>query len=274
MARSDADLALALDDIAGPDEARAGIGYRLALPAARHDDLKSFRVLLIDRHPLGPTANAVRAALARLSERLAGAGVKIAHASPMLPDAAESARLYTRLLSSRWGADLSRGAFADARREAEALSPHDRSLAAERARGAVMSHRDWLAADMTRAELAQQWGALFREWDVVLCPAMPAPAFPHDHSEPIEERHIRIDGRSYPYLDALVLWAELATTPGLPATVAPLARSQSGLPIGVQIIGPYLEDRTTIAFAGLIEREFGGFVPPPGYAGNQNDHAN
>ena len=37
----------------------------------------------------------------------------------------------------------------------------------------------------------------------------------------------------------------------------------SGLPIGVQIIGGYLEDRTTIAFAGLIEREFGGFTPPP-----------
>ena len=33
--------------------------------------------------------------------------------------------------------------------------------------------------------------------------------------------------------------------------------------IGVQIIGGYLEDRTTIAFAGLIEREFGGFTPPP-----------
>jgi amidase len=30
----------------------------------------------------------------------------------------------------------------------------------------------------------------------------------------------------------------------------------------VQIIGPYLEDRTMIAFAELLEREFGGFVPP------------
>jgi amidase len=30
----------------------------------------------------------------------------------------------------------------------------------------------------------------------------------------------------------------------------------------VQIIGGYLEDRTTIAFAELIEREFGGFTPP------------
>jgi hypothetical protein len=45
--------------------------------------------------------------------------------------------------------------------------------------------------------------------------------------------------------------------------VAQIERSASGLLIGVQIIGPYLEDRTTIAFAGLVEREFGGFVPPP-----------
>jgi amidase len=99
----------------------------------------------------------------------------------------------------------------------------------------------------------------------VLCPVMPTPAFPHDHS-PIEARRIRVDGKSYSYLDAQVAWAELATTTGLPATVAPIDRSQSGLPIGVQIIGPYLEDRTTIAFAELLEREFGGFTPPPGYA--------
>jgi len=35
----------------------------------------------------------------------------------------------------------------------------------------------------------------------------------------------------------------------------------------VQIVGPNLEDRTTIRFAELIEREFGGFVPPPAFKG-------
>ena len=89
MTRSAADLAIALDVIAGPDEERAGIGYRLALRSARHDALKSFRVLVIDTHPLGPTASAVRTALARLSERLAHAGVTLSHASPLLPDLAE-----------------------------------------------------------------------------------------------------------------------------------------------------------------------------------------
>jgi amidase len=59
------------------------------------------------------------------------------------------------------------------------------------------------------------------------------------------------------------VWPGIATTPGLPATVAPIDHGDGQLPVGVQIVGPYLEDRTTIAFASLIEREFGGFTPPP-----------
>ena len=79
------------------------------------------------------------------------------------------------------------------------------------------------------------------------------------------ERRIDIDGKQYPYFDQLV-WPGVATTPGLPATAAPIGLSEGGLPIGVQIVGPYLEDRTPLAFAALIEREFGGFVTPPGYS--------
>ena len=65
-----------------------------------------------------------------------------------------------------------------------------------------------------------------------------------------------------PY-DDQIAWAAIATLTGLPATAVPNGRTETGLPIGVQIIGGFLEDRTTIAFAGLIEREFGGFTPPP-----------
>ena len=69
--------------------------------------------------------------------------------------------------------------------------------------------------------------------------------------------------RTYPYRDQLPCRQSFATAPGLPATVAPIDRGDSPLPIGVQIVGPYLEDHTTIAFARLIEREFGGFAQPP-----------
>ena len=105
MARSAADLALGLDVLAGPDEARAGIAYRLALPEARHGELKSFRVLVIDSHPLLPTAATVRSALDRLSQRLVKVGVKVGHDSPLVPDIAESARLYMRLLLPAFSAN-------------------------------------------------------------------------------------------------------------------------------------------------------------------------
>ena len=42
-----------------------------------------------------------------------------------------------------------------------------------------------------------------------------------------------------------------------------LGLTNQGLPVGVQILGPWLEDRTPLKLAELIEREFGGFIPPP-----------
>ena len=99
------------------------------------------------------------------------------------------------------------------------------------------------------------------EVDIVLCPPISSLAFPHDHT-PEGSRQLDIDGSKIPYND-LIAWAGIATLNGPPATTMPNGRSENGLPIGVQIIGGYLEDRSTICFAGLIEREFGGFTPPP-----------
>jgi len=265
MARSASDLSLALDVIAGPDKMRDGIAYRLALPPARHKSLKDFRVLVVDFHPLMPVSNVVRAAISRLSERLAKSGAQVAHFSALLPDLSQSARLYMWLLAAVKAAGSPRTRYEEAQRLAAALLPQDDSLQAQRTRGTVATHRDWLAADLARSELQQQWSHLFRDWDVVLYPPASVPAFSQDHSLPIEARHIEIDGEARSYLDACFVWADPATTCGLPVTAAPIEISPDGLPIGVQIIGPYLEDRTTIAFAELLEREFGGFVAPPGF---------
>jgi amidase len=262
MARYATDLAASLDVIAGPDEAREGVGYRLTLPSQRHDDLRNYRVLVVDTHPLMPASDAVRTAIAGLAERLSRLGAKVAHHTASLPSLADSARLYMKLLNAARSPRVSSDAFAAAQRAALARSSGDNSLQAELALGTVMSHREWLATDAARARLEQQWSALFREFDVVLYPSAAVVAFPQDQSEPIEARQTDIDGKAYPYLEAFFIWADPATTCGLPATAAPIARSPAGLPIGIQIIGPYCEDRTTIAFAGLLEREFGGFVPP------------
>ena len=265
LARTTADLALALDVLAGPDDCEA-IAYRLALPPPRHDSLKDFRILMIDTNPFLPTSVSVRTALDRLADRLIKAGVKVARETPLLPDPAESRRTYMLLLYSF----VSLGRPAEFYRGMEAalakLPPEDESSGAMWIRGMVLNHRDWLGAIVVRDRLRRQWSQLFREYDVVICPIMPTPAFSHDHSSAEEQRKIDVDGQQIDYNEQGV-WAGLATLPGLPATAAPIDRSEAGLPIGIQIIGPYLEDRTTIAFAGLIEREFGGFVPPPALQG-------
>ena len=134
-------------------------------------------------------------------------------------------------------------------------------LAAERLRGSALTHRDWIMADGERGRLRQRWRELFAEFDVVVCPAMPSPAFPHDHTEQWSRR-VAIDGSSHDYADQLV-WAGVASAPGLPATVLPIGASPTGLPIGAQVIGPMFEDRTSIRFAELVEHHVGGFTPPP-----------
>jgi amidase len=262
MARSAGDLALALDVVAGPDDADA-IACGLVLPSPRHADLKDFRVLVIDEHPLLPTAASIRAALDGLAERLAKAGVKIARTSPLLPDPALVGRVYAQLLAAVFGADVPDDVVARWQSAAAALPPGADSLSAMRLRGSVMSHREWIRTDRIRTGIADQWRRFFRNFDVLLCPVMPTPAFAHDHGD-MNTRRISVDGADVSYLDQ-TMWISLATLTGLPATVVPIGRSDDGLPIGMQIIGPHLEDRTTIAFAKLVESAFGGFVAPPGF---------
>jgi amidase len=264
MARSVDDLSLAFNLIAGLDETAEGRGYRLSLPRARHDKLAEFRVLFIAEHPLLPTSPEVGASLEHLAKQLTAAGVHVKRETPLLPDLATSARLYVKLLNAVLSMRLPDDQYREMQVAIEKIPADDQSLIAELARGAVMSHREWLRADFARQRLKHQWRALFREFDVVICPPSAVPAFPHDPSTPQEARKLAIGGKDFPYLHQLV-WAELATTSGLPATVIPIGVTE-GLPIGVQIIGPEYEDRTPLAFARAVEREFGGFTPPPGYA--------
>lgn len=266
MARTVGDLVRLLDVIAGPDERGAGTGYRLALRPPRHAALKDYRVLLLDNHPMAPTAQSIRTALDRLAGRLDKAGVRVLRSHPRLPDLAEVARTYARLLMSFTAAFWPQPVYEQSRAAAAAFPAEDRSLGAELARGVALSHRDWVAADNARAMHQQQFGALFEQVDVVLCPAMAVTAFRHDHSEPQHRRRLDVDGQPAPYSSTGLVWASAATSAGLPAAVVPIDRGDSPLPIGVQVIGPWLEDRTVLAFAAHLENEFGGFVPPPGYA--------
>ncbi|MFB9683450.1 amidase [Amycolatopsis plumensis] len=262
MARTARDLTLLLDVMAGPDPLTHGVAYRLALPPARHERLGDFRVLVLEDHPYLPTGSAVQAAVNRVADALADDGARVERHSPLLPDLAEAAHLYMRLLISGATARFPLASEEELRTRVAGLSADDRSLDAVRLRALVSSHRDWMAANHRREVHRHGWRQLFAEFDVVVCPITPTPAFPHDHQATPLERRIDIDGVEHPYFDQLV-WAGLATMPGLPATAVPAGRSPEGLPVGVQLIGPMFEDRTPLRLAELLERKIGGFRAPP-----------
>ncbi|WP_369639848.1 amidase, partial [Nocardia sp. JMUB6875] len=182
MARTARDLTLLLDVMAGPDPLTHGLAYQLTLPPARHDRLADFRVLVLDDHPFIPTGSAVRAAVNRVADALSDSGARVERRSPLLPDLAEAARLYRQLLFSGSVARFPVDAYEQLQTRAAALSPDDRSLDADLLRAMVMSHRGWLEATNRRELHRQAWRQLFTEFDAVVAPITPTPAFPHDHN--------------------------------------------------------------------------------------------
>lgn len=253
LARTAQDLRLALDVLAGPDERLEGKGYKLALPPARHKDLKNFRVLVIDHHPLFPTAEVIKKSIDNLMKELEKRGATVATYNTQMPDLTQIAHCYAFFFSAFLTARMPNHEYENAKMAAAQLSQDDDSLIAHRLQGILSSHRDWLIESHERGKLRDEWRNLYNNYDVIICPVMPSVAFPHDHTD-IMERQIKIDGVLYPYRNQFV-WASMATLFGLPATIAPIGQTAEGLPIGVQIIGDYFEDLTTIKFASLLEQE-------------------
>jgi amidase len=131
-------------------------------------------------------------------------------------------------------------------------------------RGNTLFHRDWLRANEQRHRMRLAWEAFFGKWDVMLCPTATTAAFPHDQAGERWERMLDVNGGRQPGTEQM-FWAGLGGAFYLPATVAPAGQTRDGLPVGVQIMSAQYRDHTTIRFAQLLEREWRGFVPPPGF---------
>ncbi len=230
LARTAGDLALALGVLAGPDgdEARA---YRLDLLPPRGAELADYRVLILDSHPLAGVDAEVLAPLHALASQLEAKGAEVSFGSSLIPDLAAAQQTYMAVL----GTILSRGR--------PGAKP-------------ALDTFGYLGGLDAIALARAQWSELFETFDVVLAPPFGTAAFPHTDDPEWGNRRLVINGEPTPY-GAQIAWPGIATFPGLPATCAPIGKTKAGLPVGVQIIGPRYEDRTPIAFAGLIEREFG-----------------
>lgn len=263
LARSARDLAMALDAIAGPDPAESGL--TVTLPAPRATRPSELRIAVWSHEPGHATDAETTALIELLADHLAAEGAEVSRIARPDVDVTEAWHLYLTLLDAALSGRMTDPVVAERRAAKALLRAGDQSADAIMLRATDLPHREWLKLNERRHQLRRTWSAFFRHWDVLLCPAMATPALPHMQQGQTWERTVTVEGHVIPYNDML-FWPGLTGAFHLPASVAPIGLSQSGLPIGVQIVGPIYGDRTTIAVAELLEASWRGFAPPPGWA--------
>jgi amidase len=256
LARSASDLALALEALGGPngDDARA---WSWRMPAPRHTRLKDFRIGYVLDDPAARVTSELGGIHERMLSRLSRAGARLERGWPPGLDSASHLETFQHLLFSLITADLNDEAR-EGLRQSLRTNPHDQFAAA-----AVAPHARWLRATQHRLAYRALWQKYFADHDVFLLPPTITAAFPHDHSEPMDQRIIETPEGKRPYTREIPFWISFATLAGTPATVAPLGFTSNGLPAGIQIMAPMWEDGTSIEFAARLGEIMGGFAPPP-----------
>jgi amidase len=261
MARDVDDLELALDVLAGAAGQEA-VGWRLEFPPARATALRELRLAVWLDDPAYPVEDDVRGMLESATGALRDAGAQVRDVRPPV-GLSEVVRTYQQLLYPVMLGAMPRDRFDRMAEYAASLPADDDGPLARTVRFATLRHRDWLSANERREQLRAVMADYFGEVDALLMPVAVVPAIPHDQSEPFAKRMIQTHGGSRPYTD-MFGWVALATVAYLPATVVPVGRTAAGLPVGLQIVGPYLEDRTTLAAGRWVTELLGGYRAPPG----------
>ncbi len=229
MARTAADLKLLFETMQGPD---AGDPSAAPVPVT-WPSLKQLRKLRIgffeddDRTPVTPeTRAAVRAA----SDMLRQAGFEV---EPFCPDGLEEVRrLWWQMFGVAGGMLL--GALTRGRENdlSPILKEFNSWVAAEESHTAQSLLDTWIGRDVVRMRMFEQ----MKQFHVLLCPVASIPAFRHG------ERQWQVEGKTVKYLDAWS-YCEWFNLLGMPAVTVPMAHSQDGLPIGIQLVSrPWAEE--------------------------------
>ena len=251
LARTADDLGLLLDVLAGPAPAEAP-AWRLDLPAPRHRRLGEHRIGIWADDPYCRVDTETRQLLDHVTELLGKEGARLDTTSRPVK-LADSDRLFQTLMYATGTATASDEAFQGEVDAAAKLADDDHSPGAFYLRARTQRHRDWLRANEEREKLARTWAEYFTDHDVLITPSAPTAAVPDQTALPVPQRRITVDGAERPYFDQTT-WANLTSHVRLPTATVPAGRTASGLPLSVQVIGPYLADRTVLAVADQLSR--------------------
>lgn len=261
LARSAQDLMTAMQVLGGPAGHKAA-AYQWAMPTPRGIRLGDFRIGYVIDDAFSPVVPEVRRVYEALIEALQNAGVSTQGGWPSPIDATEHYETYLKAIYSHYAGEKTPEQMQQYREE---LAGELDFIETARREGYRMSLPDYQALRQRQAQAREQWQSVFERFDVFLMPVSFIPAFPHDHRSPTSLRKHQTPQGPRNYRE-LSFWISFASLAGLPATVAPIGQTSGGLPVGIQIVGPFLEDATPIQFAGALAEVMGGFQAPPDFA--------
>ncbi len=258
--RTAKDCSLALDLLVGPDDWH-DTAWHLRLPEPRRTSVKELRVAVWANDPYCSVDPQIEAAIHSVAASLEANGAIVDDAArPVGFDFAKADRTFWNLLggalSGSWSLD-------EIERMAQQVAAGQDVAGELGVDGATLRHRAWLTNNERRLQMRARWREFFGSWDVLLAPVSPTAAIPHDHTSPQSQRTITVAGQTRSYLDQM-RWMGLFGLAYLPVTCVPVGMLDGNLPIGMQIVGPFLEDRTTLAVAELVEEITGGTRRPTG----------
>jgi amidase len=263
LARSADDLELALKIIAGPDAIDAR-GWRLSLPPSSKKSLREFKVAVMLSADTAEVDRSVQDRIQAVADFMAKNKAKVSDTARPEIDTAKAHRVFIHLVRAATSGRQTDEAFARHLAAARDVKADDTRYEAWMVKGNTMSHREWHDWNEQRHKMRLAWDAFFHEYDLLLCPAGATAAFPHNQKGERWERMLSVNGKPQPSTTQM-FWAGFMGMAGLPSTVAPAGLTAEGLPVGVQIVGPQYGDLTCIRLAQLLEKEYQGFVAPPGY---------
>lgn len=258
LARSAEDLRLDLEVLSGPDQPDA-LAYHWRLPAPRQTKLRDYRLGYVLDDPFCPVDAAVKDVLTDALNELRKSGARMTEGWPAGVDPKGQYETYSWLLAAFFSQVLPDAEFERMQRAAVGRTG-DLWV-----KGTTSLHRDWLRQSGERLKARALWQEYFRTEDAFLMPVCFVSAFPHEQRGDMSGRKLTTTAGERPYED-LGKWVSFATLTGCPATAAPVGRTKDGLPVGLQIMGPFLEDGTTLDIAAKIAEVTGGFVPPPHFS--------
>ena len=115
--------------------------------------------------------------------------------------------------------------------------------------GLKLTVRDTAAAENMREQVWKKFCDLFGQYDYLITPAAPVPPYPLSKNYPDEVGGNKLDN----YIDWIAP-AFLVTLVGFPAASVPGGKTQAGLPVGLQIVGPRFSEPQLLGLSKLVQR--------------------